>query len=101
MTVQDGHLLFVEDKSPQVDLQVVSIHLHLLETILAKCPQSHTLQKGLWNERIIISMLTLMTTMNIEMTIIYRVGYANLSGATGNLLNIQMAVINGSLEQRI
>ena len=40
-------LLFVIDKSPEVDLQVVSIHLHLLETKLSKRPQTNTLQECL------------------------------------------------------
>ena len=40
-------LLLVGHKSPEVDLQVVRVHLHLLQTILPKRPQSHTLQEGL------------------------------------------------------
>ena len=39
---QDGSL-FIRDESPEVDLEVVGVHLHLLEAILTKRPQSHTL----------------------------------------------------------
>ena len=35
-------LLFIRDKSPEVDLEVVGIHLHLLQAKLAECSQSHT-----------------------------------------------------------
>ena len=39
--------LFIRDESPEVYLEVVGVHLHLLQTVLAKGPQTHTLQQSL------------------------------------------------------
>lgn len=41
------YLLFIRYESPEVYLDVVSVHLHLLQTKLAKCPQTHALQESL------------------------------------------------------
>ena len=41
------HSLFVRDESPEVDLKVVSINLHLLQSKLSKRSQSYTLQQSL------------------------------------------------------
>lgn len=41
------YLLLIRYKSPQIYLKVVRIHLHLLQTKLAKCPQTYTLQQSL------------------------------------------------------
>jgi len=40
-------LLFISDKSPQVQLQIVRIDLNLLQAIATKSTKSHTLQKRL------------------------------------------------------
>jgi hypothetical protein len=42
-----GNSLFIVHKPPEVDLEVVSIHLHLLKPILAKCPEPHAFQESL------------------------------------------------------
>ena len=41
------NLLFISDKLPQIDLEIMRVDLHLLKTILAKCPQSYALHQRL------------------------------------------------------
>lgn len=43
--------LFVRDESPQIQLQVMSVHLDLLQTVFAERTQSHAFEKSLWNKR--------------------------------------------------
>ncbi len=45
--IHTHNLLFIGDESPEVDLKVVSIHLHLLQPKLTKRSQSDTLQQCL------------------------------------------------------
>ena len=52
--------LFIGDEAPQVDLEVVDIHLDLLQAVLTERLQSHAFQQGL-RKRHKIGLLAMVT----------------------------------------